>query len=100
MILYMSYPSRFIRLFGEMFSKYFCTHSLKHMIKRNSIEMKCIPMKRFEIIGISDYYFQIFNISYVVSGKMFREILSYEQQYHQRNGNNELNELLLYKRPN
>lgn len=47
-----------------------------------------------------DYYFQIFNISYVVSGKMFREILSYEQQYHQRNGNNELNELLLYKRPN
>lgn len=62
--------------------------------------MKCIPMKRFEIIGISDYYFQIFNISYVVLGKMFREILSYEQQYHQRNGNNELNELLLYKRPN
>lgn len=52
MILYMSYPSRFIRLFGEMFSKYFCTHSLKRMIKRNSIEMKCIPMKRFEIIGI------------------------------------------------
>lgn len=47
-----------------------------------------------------NYYFQIFNISYVVSGKMFREILSYEQQYHQRNGNNELNELLLYKRPN
>lgn len=44
MILYMSYLSRFIRLFGEMFSKYFCTHSLKRMIKRNSIEMKCIPM--------------------------------------------------------
>lgn len=44
MILYMSYPSRFIRLFGEMFSKYFCIHSLKRMIKRNSIEMKCIPM--------------------------------------------------------
>lgn len=44
MILYMSYLSRFIHLFGEMFSKYFCTHSLKHMIKRNSIEMKCIPM--------------------------------------------------------
>lgn len=44
MILYMSYLSRFIRLFDEMFSKYFCTHSLKRMIKRNSIEMKCIPM--------------------------------------------------------
>lgn len=44
MILYMSYLCRFIRLFGEMFSKYFCIHSLKRMIKRNSIEMKCIPM--------------------------------------------------------